>query len=64
MSRSWMVSHIRSREGMGSLGGGSDHYERVILEVVSRGLGGKSEVSTAVPCLIDVFHIRTQTRGD
>jgi len=49
---------------MGSLGGGSDRCERVILEVVGRGLGGKSEVSTVVPCLIDVFHIRTQTRGD
>ena len=43
MSRSWMVSHITSREGMGSLGGGLDRCESVILEVVGRGLGGKGE---------------------
>ena len=49
---------------MGFLGGVSDRCEGVILEVVGRGLGGKSEVSTVVPCPIDVFHIRTQTRGD
>ena len=52
---------------MGSLGGGLDRREREILEVVGRGLGGKGEglakVST-VPCLIDLFHIRMQTRGD
>ena len=41
---------------MGSLGGGLDDYESVILEVVGRGLGGRTK---SVRCLIDVFRIRT-----
>ena len=49
---------------MGIFLGGLDRCERVILEVVSRGFGGKGEGRRSVRCLIDVSHIRKQTRGD
>ena len=50
------------REGMGFLGGGSDRCERVILEVVGRGLGGNGERQYCALPHRCVLHSHTDTR--
>ena len=45
---------------MGSLGGGLDDYESVILGVVGRELGGKGEGRCLASSMCSVFHVDTR----
>ena len=65
MSGSCLVSHLTSREEMGSLEGGLAGYEEMVgrrRDVVGRGFGAK--VSAQPLSVIDVLYIHTAAQGD